>query len=39
MLSIGRDYADVTPLRGVIRGGGADQELKVGVTVEPLDAA
>ena len=36
MLSIGRDYADVT-LRGVIRGGGADQELKVGVTVEPLD--
>ncbi|KVE68896.1 transglutaminase family protein [Burkholderia vietnamiensis] len=37
MLSIGRDYADVTPLRGVIRGGGADQELKVGVTVEPLD--
>ncbi|MBK1819501.1 transglutaminase family protein [Burkholderia orbicola] len=38
MLSIGRDYADVTPLRGVIRGGGADQELKVGVTVEPLDA-
>jgi len=39
MLSIGRDYADVTPLRGVIRGGGADQELKVGVTVEPLDEA
>ena len=38
MLSIGRDYADVTPLRGVIRGGGADQELKVGVTVEPLNA-
>ncbi|RQS11904.1 transglutaminase family protein [Burkholderia sp. Bp9002] len=37
MLSIGRDYADVTPLRGVIRGGGADQELKVGVTVEPLE--
>ncbi|KVH63419.1 transglutaminase [Burkholderia sp. MSMB1072] len=39
MLSVGRDYADVTPLRGVIRGGGADQELRVGVTVEPLDAA
>lgn len=38
-LSIGRDYADVTPLRGVIRGGGADQELSVGVTVEPLDGA
>ncbi|MHA7237390.1 transglutaminase-like domain-containing protein, partial [Burkholderia pseudomallei] len=39
MLSIGRDYADVTPLRGVIRGGGADQVLTVGVTVEPLDSA
>lgn len=38
MLSVGRDYADVTPLRGVIRGGGADQELRVGVTVEPLEA-
>jgi transglutaminase-like putative cysteine protease len=37
MLSIGRDYADVTPLRGVIRGGGADQVLKVGVTVEPVN--
>ncbi|WP_242468477.1 transglutaminase family protein [Burkholderia plantarii] len=37
MLSVGRDYADVTPLRGVIRGGGADQVLAVGVTVEPLD--
>jgi len=37
MLSVGRDYADVTPLRGVIRGGGADQVLKVAVTVEPLE--
>ena len=37
MLSIGRDYADVAPLRGVIRGGGADQVLSVGVTVEPWD--
>ena len=36
MLAIGRDYADVAPLRGVIRGGGADQVLDVGVTVEPL---
>ena len=36
MLSIGRDYGR-DALRGVIRGGGADQELKVGVTVEPLD--
>lgn len=38
MLSVGRDYADVTPLRGVIRGGGADQVLTVAVTVEPIDA-
>ncbi|XOD00561.1 transglutaminase N-terminal domain-containing protein [Burkholderia sp. 22PA0099] len=37
MLSVGRDYADVTPLRGVIRGGGADQVLTVGVTVEPIE--
>jgi transglutaminase-like putative cysteine protease len=34
-LAWGRDYADVAPLRGVIRGGG--QALpKVGVTVEPV---
>ncbi len=39
MLSIGRDYADVTPLRGVIRGGGVDQVLTVGVTVEPIEGA
>ncbi len=38
MLSVGRDYADVTPLRGVIRGGGAGQVLTVGVTVEPVAA-
>ena len=31
----GRDFFDVTPLRGVINGGGA-QTLKVKVTVEPL---
>jgi len=30
----GRDYGDVPPLRGVVRGGGA-QELAVRVTVEP----
>ena len=36
MLAVGRDYADVAPLRGVIRGGGADQVLDVGVTVEPV---
>jgi transglutaminase-like putative cysteine protease len=39
MLSVGRDYADVTPLRGVIRGGGASQVLTVGVTVEPVAVA
>lgn len=35
-LARGRDYGDVTPLRGVIRGGG-DHELTVAVSVEPLD--
>lgn len=34
-LAYGRDYGDVAPLRGVIRGGGA-HELKVAVTVMPL---
>lgn len=33
-LAWGRDYADVAPLRGVLRGGGA-ATLRVGVTVEP----
>ncbi|PTT92376.1 transglutaminase, partial [Pelomonas sp. HMWF004] len=33
-LAWGRDYADVAPLRGVLRGGGVAQ-LRVGVTVEP----
>ncbi|MGZ8489054.1 MAG: transglutaminase family protein, partial [Candidatus Binatia bacterium] len=31
----GRDFADVTPLRGVISGGG-EQTLEVKVTVKPL---
>ena len=31
----GRDFSDVTPLRGVINGGGV-QKLEVKVTVEPL---
>lgn len=35
ILSVGRDYEDVMPLRGVIRGGGADQVLTVAVTVLP----
>jgi transglutaminase-like putative cysteine protease len=34
-LAIGRDFGDVTPLRGVIRGGGA-HTLKVGVTTRKL---
>lgn len=32
----GRDFSDVTPLRGVINGGG-DQDLKVNVTVETVE--
>lgn len=33
----GRDYSDVTPLRGVIFGGGESHRLKVAVTVTRLD--
>ena len=36
-LAWGRDYADVAPLRGVLRGGGV-ATLRVGVTVEPAAA-
>jgi len=35
-LALGRDYADVSPIRGVIHGG-ANHLLTVGVTVEPYD--
>ena len=35
-LAIGRDFSDVSPLRGVIHGG-ADHVLSVGVTVEPYE--
>ena len=35
-LAWGRDFADVTPMRGVILGGG-DQRLSVRVTVTPLE--
>jgi transglutaminase-like putative cysteine protease len=35
-LAIGRDFADVSPIRGVIHGG-AHHTLSVGVTVEPLE--
>jgi transglutaminase-like putative cysteine protease len=34
-LAVGRDYADVSPIRGVIHGG-AHHTLSVGVTVEPF---
>jgi transglutaminase-like putative cysteine protease len=34
-LAIGRDYGDVMPLRGVIRGGGGEHELAVAVSVIP----
>lgn len=37
VLATGRDYADVAPLRGVIRGGGSEHALTVAVTVDPLD--
>lgn len=37
-LGWGRDFSDVTPLRGVVLGGG-DHDLVVNVTVTPLDAA
>jgi transglutaminase-like putative cysteine protease len=36
-LATGRDFLDVSPLRGVIRGG-SQHILRVAVTVEPLDA-
>ena len=35
-LATGRDFADVSPMRGVIHGG-ASHTLKVGVTVEPVE--
>ncbi len=37
-LATGRDYADVSPIRGVIHGG-THHTLHVGVTVEPMDEA
>ncbi|MGR4871476.1 transglutaminase N-terminal domain-containing protein [Variovorax sp. LARHSF232] len=35
-LAVGRDFADVSPMRGVLHGG-ARHTLKVGVTVEPVE--
>ena len=37
-LAVGRDYADVSPVRGVIHGG-ANHALRVAVTVTPAEAA
>jgi hypothetical protein len=36
-VAVGRDFGDVTPLRGVIRGGGR-HTLQVGVTTRVLSA-
>ncbi|WP_322014606.1 transglutaminase family protein [Paraburkholderia sp. J12] len=38
-LGIGRDYSDVTPLRGIIHGGGVKHDLSVAVTVEDDESA
>ncbi|MGV1046577.1 transglutaminase family protein [Limnohabitans sp.] len=35
-LAVGRDFADVSPLRGVLQGGG-EHTLEVAVTVAPMD--
>jgi transglutaminase-like putative cysteine protease len=35
-LAFGRDYSDVSPVSGVITGGGA-HEVKVSVDVEPIE--
>jgi transglutaminase-like putative cysteine protease len=37
-LAVGRDYADVTPLRGVIRGGGGSHTLSVAVRTRVAEA-
>ena len=37
-IAIGRDFGDISPLRGIILGGGS-HEPEVAVTVTPLDAA
>ena len=35
-LALGRDFGDVSPMRGMIHGG-ANHSLRVGVTVQPID--
>lgn len=37
-VAVGRDFGDVTPLRGVIRGGGGRHTLRVGVSTRVLDS-
>ncbi len=37
-VAVGRDFGDVTPLRGVIRGGGGRHTLQVGVTTRVLSS-
>lgn len=39
VLAVGRDFGDVSPLRGILRGGGNEHSLSVGVTVRPVDEA
>jgi transglutaminase-like putative cysteine protease len=38
-LAWGRDYGDIAPIRGVVRGGGESHELTVSVDVQRLDDA
>jgi transglutaminase-like putative cysteine protease len=38
-VAIGRDFGDVTPLRGVIRGGGGNHTLSVGVSTRLISPA
>jgi len=37
VLGWGRDYSDVSPVRGIILGGGAKHSLTVGVDLEPVE--
>jgi hypothetical protein len=34
----GRDYADVTPVKGIVFGGGTEHTATIAVDVEPIDA-
>jgi transglutaminase-like putative cysteine protease len=38
-IAVGRDFGDVTPLRGVIRGGGGQHTLTVAVSTRRIDVA